>query len=634
MRYNWSTGHVFPPLILSGGLSLPELFRELLSKGVVLFDGAMGTMLYQKGAYINQCYEALNLSQPSMVKDVHEEYVRAGADVIETNTFGANGWKLKAFGLENQVEAINRAAVAVARGTLSSKVLVAGAVGPLGAYLKPLGPVECQEAQALYTEQLRALIGAGVDLLIFETFADTAELKLAVATARSLTDLPIVAQATFSERCETPIGTKVDAFIHEAETWDVDAVGFNCSTGPADMLTLLERAAELTRKPLACQPNAGMPRLVDGRYFYLASPEYMAEYAKRFIQSGATVVGGCCGTTPAHIKAMRAAIRALFPRQVERAVTPRTPERVLTPERPVAEKSAFGRKLAAREFVTSVEITPPRTADPAGTLAKCRALKDAGIDAVNIPDGPRASARLSPLVIAILIEQQVKIETVLHYTCRDRNIIGMQSDLLGAYAAGLRNLLIITGDPPKMGDYPEATAVFDVDSIGLTRIVTGLGRGLDVGGNPLPEPLGFLKGVGVNPGAINLDQELDRLRQKIEAGAEFMITQPVFDPDIFRRFRDRLGEPSIPLIAGIWPLVSFKNAEFMNNEVPGASVPPALMERMRAKGSGPEAQAEGVRIAGEALRAIRPLIQGVQVSAPLGKVEIALEVLRSGGVLA
>lgn len=613
---------------------MPELFRELLSRGVVLCDGAMGTMLYQKGAYINQCYEALNLSQASLVKDIHEEYVRAGADVIETNTFGANGWKLKAFGLENQVEAINQAAVAIARSTLSSKVLVAGAVGPLGAFLKPRGPIEAAEAQSLYTEQLRALIGAGVDLLLFETFSDPAELKLAVETARVLTDLPLVAQATFSERCETPLGTKLDAFIREAETWDVDVIGFNCSTGPADMLTLLERAVQLTRKPLVCQPNAGMPRLVDGRYFYLASPEYMAEYAKRFIQTGAAMVGGCCGTTPAHTKAMRAAIRALFPRQVERVVEARGPEQAPAPTRPVAERSAFGRKLAAGAFVTSVEITPPRTADPTGTLEKCRRLKAAGVDAVNIPDGPRASARLSPLVIAILIEQQVGIETVLHYTCRDRNIIGMQSDLLGAYAAGLRNLLIITGDPPKMGDYPEATAVFDVDSIGLTRIVTGLNRGLDVGGNPLPEPLGFLNGVGVNPGAINLDQELVRLKQKIDAGAEFMITQPVFDPDIFQRFLDRLGAPLIPLIAGIWPLVSFKNAEFMNNEVPGASVPPAILERMRQKGSGPEAQAEGVRIAGEALSAIRPLIQGIQVSAPLGKVEIALDVLRAGGVLA
>jgi methionine synthase / methylenetetrahydrofolate reductase(NADPH) len=608
-------------------------FRERLAQGVVLFDGAMGTMLYQKGAYINQCYEALNLSAPSMVGDVHAEYVRAGADVLETNTFGANGNKLKHFGLDQQVAAINQAAVTLARAAAGSGVVVAGAVGPLGAYLKPRGPLTVEEAAAFYREQLQALLGAGVDLILFETFDDIVELQLAVETARALSDLPVVAQATFNERGETKLGTKAEAFIRDACQWEVDALGFNCSTGPADMLTLLEQATKITSKPLSCQPNAGMPRLVDGRYFYLASPEYLAEYAKRFIQTGAHAVGGCCGTTPAHIKAMRAAIRALFPRQAEHVADVCEPAADLPPEKPVAERSAFGKKLAAKAFVTSVEITPPRTADPKATLDKCRLLKTAGIDAVNIPDGPRASARLSPLVIAILIEQQVGIETVLHYTCRDRNIIGMQSDLLGAYAAGLRNLLIITGDPPKMGDYPDATAVFDVDSIGLTRIVTHLNRARDVGGNPLPAQLAFLKGVGVNPGAINLDQELERLRQKIDAGAEFMITQPVFDPEIFRRFRDRLGAVTIPLIAGIWPLVSFKNAEFMNNEVPGASVPTPILERMRVKGSGPEAQAEGVAIAGEALRTIRPLIDGVQVSAPLGKVEIALDVLRAGDVL-
>jgi len=609
---------------------LPHPFLEKLAQGVVLFDGAMGTMLYEKGAYINQCYEALNMTQPAMVKDVHDEYVRAGADVLETNTFGSNAWKLKAFGLEQQVAEINRSAVRLARSAAGDQALVAGALGPVGAYLKPLGPVDPQEARSLFTAQLQALLAEGVDLLIFETFADTQELKLAVETARALTRLPIVAQATFNEHAETPIGTKLEAFIRDACEWDADVIGFNCSTGPADMLTLLEHAVRLTSKPLSCQPNAGMPRLVEGRYFYLASPEYMAEYAKRFIQTGATVVGGCCGTTPAHLKAMRAAIRALFPRQGERPVEACELKQPLAPEKPLGEKSRFGHKLAGRTFITTVEVTPPRTADPKATLEKCRRLKSAGVDAVNIPDGPRASARMSPLVLAILIEQQVGLETVLHYTCRDRNIIGMQSDLLGAFAAGLRNLLIITGDPPKIGDYPDATAVFDVDSIGLTRIVSGLNRGQDVGGNPIPAPLAFVKGVGVNPGAINLEQELDRLRQKIEAGAEFMITQPVFDPDIFLRFRERLPANAPPLIAGIWPLVSFKNAEFMNNEVPGASVPAAILERMRAKGSGPEAQAEGVRIAGEALRRIRDGVSGVQVSAPLGNVELALEVLRAG----
>ncbi len=608
-------------------------FKAKLAEGVVLFDGALGTMLYQKGVYINQCYEALNVSAPNMVTDIHVAYVRAGCDVIETNTFGANAYKLKKFGLDGQLDAINRSAVKLAREVAGDKVLVAGAVGPLGAYLKPLGPISEEEAVGYFKEQIQVLVSAGVDLLVLETFSDIKELKVAVDQARAVSTLPIVVQASFNEKGETAIGTKVETFVREANCWDVDVIGFNCSTGPADMLTWLEQAARLTTKPISCQPNAGTPRTVDGRNFYMATSEYLAEYAKRFIQTGAHVIGGCCGTMPEHIKAMRSAIRALFPARPNAVAEVCEPGEILAVELPLADKSAWGKKLAAREFVTSVEITPPRSADPTATLDKCRLLKEAGVDAVNIPDGPRASARLSPLVIAILIEQRVGIETVLHYACRDRNIIGMQSDLLGAYAAGLRNLLIITGDPPKMGDYPDATAVFDVDAVGLTRIVRRLNRGRDVGGNPIPMPLSFVKGVGVNPGAINLDQELERLKQKIDAGAEYMITQPVFDTEVFLRFREKIKDVTIPVIAGVWPLISFKNAEFMNNEVPGASVPAPIMERMKQKGSGPEAQAEGIAIAGEALRSIRSQIDGVQVSAPLGKADIALAVLRAGHAL-
>ncbi len=611
---------------------MPISFREQLAQGVVLFDGGMGTMLYQRGAYINQCYEALNLSSPDMVYEIHADYVQAGCDAIETNSYGANGYKLKAFGLVSQVEEINRRAVELARRAAGDRVLVAGAIGPLGAMVKPLGPIAPEEARELYQPQIKSLVEAGVDLLIFESYFDLRELRIAVDLARQWTDIPIILQASFNEKGETRISLTVEAFIRETSGWDVEVLGFNCSTGPADMLTLLEHAVKLTSKPLSCQPNAGMPRMVDGRNFYLSSPEYLAEYAKRFIQTGAAVVGGCCGTEPKHIKAVRSAIRALFPGQRVLTTPARDTTREPMVEQPVVNKSRLGQCLQSGTFITTVEITPPRSADPIPTLEKCRLLKTHGIDAVNIPDGPRASARLSPMVMALLIEQQVGIEAVLHYACRDRNILGMQSDLLGAHAAGLRNLLIVTGDPPKMGDYPDATAVFDVDSIGLTRMVTNLNCGRDIGNNPIPAPLAFLKGVGVNPGAINLEHELERLRQKIEAGAEFAITQPVFDPEIFLRFQEKINDLTIPIIAGIWPLVSYKNAEFMNNEVPGASVPPEIMARMRAKGSGPEAQQEGILIAGEALRTIRPLIAGVQVSAPFGKVQIALDVLRAGGV--
>lgn len=611
---------------------MPSPFREQLSQGVVLFDGAMATMLYERGAYINQCYEALNLSSASMVSEIHGEYLLAGADVIETNSFGANGVKLKGFGLEPQVAAINCRAAELAREAAKDRALVAGAVGPLGACIKPLGPIGEEEARGFFRVQIQALLEGGVDLLSLESFSDLNELRLAVETARDLTRLPIVAQASFNEKGETLMGTAVETFVCEASGWDLDVIGFNCSSGPADMLALLEKAAALTHKPIICQPNAGMPKMLQGRNFYLTSPEYMAEYAKRFIQSGAAVVGGCCGTEPKHIKAMRAAIRALFPKKRAAAVCVYEKQSTPWDEAPMEKKSRLGERLKNRQFVTTIEITPPRSADPALTLEKCKFLRQQGLDAVNIPDGPRASARLSPMILALLIKQQVGLEVVLHYTCRDRNIIGMQSDLLGAHAAGLRNLLIITGDPPKLGDYPDATAVFDVDSIGLTRLVSSLNQGLDVGGNPIPEPLNFLKGVGVNPGAINLQQELDRLRQKIDAGAEFMITQPVFDPEIFLKFFDRLAGISLPVIAGVWPLVSFKNAEFMNNEVPGASVPAAYMARMQEKGSGPEAQQEGVRIAGEALQRIRGGIQGVQVAAPFGKVELALDVFEAGGI--
>lgn len=611
-------------------------FRTFLQDQVVLFDGAMGTMLYKKGAYINQCYEGLNLSAPGMVSDIHQAYLQAGANVLETNTFGANRLRLAEHDLADKVTEINQAAVKLAKSAADDQAWVAGSIGPLGAYLKPLGPIELTEAQSIYQEQLDALLASQVDLLLFESFTDPKELKTVIELARRLTDKPIIAQGTFNEKSETAIGTTVETFICEIGALPIDVIGFNCSTGPAPMIALLEKAVTLTNKPISCMPNAGFPKVVEGRYMYLASSEYMAEYAKRFIQTGARVVGGCCGTSPKHIKAMRSAIRALFPGKQTNEIGPvcvNDATGVTVKEIALAEKSGFAKKLADKEFVTSIEITPPRSADPAAVLEKCRFLKTQGIDAVNIPDGPRASARMSPQVLAMLIEQQVGIEAVLHYTCRDRNIIGMQSDLLGLYAAGIRNLLIVTGDPPKVGDYPDATAVFDVDAIGLTKIVTGLNLGQDVGGNPIPQALSFLKGVGVNPGAINLDQEIERLYQKIEAGAEFAITQPVFDPEIFLHFDEKIKDCPIPIIAGIWPLVSYKNAEFMNNEVPGASVPAPIMERMRSKQSGPEAQQEGVLIAGEALRLIKDRIAGVQVSAAFGKVDLAVAVMQAGGVI-
>jgi methionine synthase / methylenetetrahydrofolate reductase(NADPH) len=608
-------------------------FMDRLKEGIILFDGAMGTMLYNKGVYINQSFELVNLSAPHMIKEIHQDYINAGCEAIETNTFGANYFKLKHYGMENKLFEVNQRGAEIARSVAGDRIYVAGVVGPLGFFLEPLGNITETEARQTFRTQIEGLLAGGVDLLMFETFYDLNELKLLIEVARELTTLPIIAQGTFNEEGKTFLGTSSETFIKELDKLPVEIAGFNCSVGPAPMLAELEKTFSLTQKPFSCIPNAGNPRVVEGRNIYLTTPEYMAEYAKRFIQTGARIVGGCCGTTPAHIASMRSAIKALFPGKTPIRIEITEQELPSVPMVPAEQKSVLARKLVHQEFITSVEITPPRSCSPGKVLDDCRLLKKSGVDAVNIPDGPRASARLSPMVMAILIEKEVGLETVLHYCCRDRNIIGMQSDLLGAYAAGLRNILIITGDPPKLGDYPDATAVFDVDSIGLTKVVTLLNRGLDIGKNPIGAPTGFYKGVGLNPGAIDLEDELRRLAAKVEAGAEFAITQPVYDPRMYEKFLPRIEKFEIPIIAGIWPLVSYKNAEFMNNEVPGASVPEEIMARMREVGSGEEARAEGIKIAGETLQQLRPMIAGAQVSAPFGRVEMALEVFRVGGIL-
>jgi homocysteine S-methyltransferase len=604
-------------------------FIDRLQEGVILFDGAMGTMLYNKGIFINQSFEMLNLSMPHMVKEIHEEYIKAGCEVIETNTFGANYFKLKHYGLENQLHEINKRGAEIARAAAGDRIYVAGVVGPLGSLLEPLGNISEMEARDSFKTQLEGLIAGGIDVLIFETCYDLNELKLLIKTAREMTALPIIAQGTFNEEGKTFLGTSAEVFIGELDKQPVEVVGFNCSVGPASMVSDLEKVVALTKKPVSCIPNAGNPRIVEGRSIYLSTPEYLAEYAKRFIQTGARIVGGCCGTTPAHIAAMKRAIKALFPEQKRALIQVKQTELPPAQMVPVEQKSNLARKLLRKEFVTSIEITPPKSGNPQKVLNDCRTLKANGIDAVNIPDGPRASARLSPMVMAILIEKEIGLETVLHFCCRDRNIIGMQSDLLGACAAGLRNILIITGDPPKLGDYPDATAVFDVDSIGLTKIASLLNRGLDIGRNPIGEPTAFFKGVGVNPGAINFEEEIGRLAAKIEAGAEFAITQPVYDLNWFERFMRRVENLKIPIIAGLWPLISYKNAEFLNNEVPGMSVPEAIMARMRQADSGEAARDEGLKIAAETLRILKPMVSGVQVSAPFGRVELALRVVNN-----
>jgi methionine synthase / methylenetetrahydrofolate reductase(NADPH) len=601
-----------------------KAFRDRLHKEVIVFDGGVGTFLYEKGVFINTCFDELNLTNPDIVAEVHRDYVNAGADVVETNTFGANRFKLTPYGLETRVHEINIKGAQIARKVAADKALVAGSVGPLGIQIEPLGKLSFDEAKEAFAEQMKGLIDGGVDLIVLETFSHVPELQQAIRAARELNDtLPLMVQVTIGDDGNLLSGTTLESFVKGISSYPVDVVGLNCSVGPKAMLEALEDLKSLTSLPISIQPNAGLPQNIGGRNIYLASPEYMAEYAKRFILTGAAIVGGCCGTNPEHIKAIRRAVHALQPakrmdvRSAELKVT--APEAVKVIE--AQEKSRLMNKLVKRQPVTLVELVSPRGVSPVQQVQKARKLSHYGIDAINIPDGPRASARMSALALAAIIQREVGIETVLHFACRDRNVIGMQSDLLGAWALGLKNILAITGDPPKLGNYPDATAVFDVDAIGLTNLVNRLNHGLDLAGNPIGDPTGFSIGVGVNPGAINLDEELRRLDWKIEAGAEYMITQPVFDIRILERFMKRIPHIKVPLICGIWPLVSYRNAEFMNNEVPGASVPAEILERMRKAPTKEAAFAEGIAIAKETYRHVSDTVAGVQLAAPLGRIE-------------
>ncbi|HEX6051897.1 MAG TPA: bifunctional homocysteine S-methyltransferase/methylenetetrahydrofolate reductase [Gemmatimonadaceae bacterium] len=634
-----------------------SLLQRLLDpERVVAFDGAMGTMLYAKGVFINQCYDELNLKAPDLVRGVHAAYAKAGAEVLETNTFGANRVKLTQYGLEAQVRDINHAAARLAREVAGDDHLVAGAVGPLGVRIEPYGPTSVDEAFEAFREQMAALKEGDVDVFLLETFGDLAEIAQGVRAARAVdAGTPVIAQMTIGVDGRTSYGASPEDLARTLDKLGVDIIGLNCSVGPQAILEAIEKMAGATRRKLSAQPNAGMPRDVGGRSMYMASPEYMASYARHLIHAGAKVVGGCCGTTPDHIRAIVQGVRPLAPRIVGTgnrepgtgslelpASSPGSPfpppgsqlasgsQPKGCPPIPFEQRSRFAAKLARGEMVTSVEIVPPRGVDASRMLSDVAALKQHGVDAVNVPDGPRAQSRMGAVMTSLLIEQQVGIETVTHYCCRDRNLLGMLSDLLGASAMGLRNILLITGDPPKMGPYPDATAVFDIDSIGLTNLVRNLNHGLDPGGNPIGPPTRYVIGVGVNPAAVDRALELKRFEYKVEAGAEYAITQPVFDVSQLERFLREIEHVRLPVIAGIWPLVSVRNAEFLANEVPGVVVPVSVIARMRRANekSKEHAVAEGIAIGREMLDSVRSAVQGVQVSAPFGKVAMALEVFR------
>jgi homocysteine S-methyltransferase len=606
-----------------------------------VFDGAMGTLLYSRGVFVNVCYDELNVSKPDLVRRIHEEYVAAGAEVLETNTFGANPVKLSSYGLEGRTEEINTAAARLARAAAGrarpGAVSVAGAIGPLGIRIEPWGPTALGEAVAFFRRQVLGLLEGGVDGFVLETFSDLSEIDCAIRAVRAECDLPVFAQMTVGQDGKTAYGTDTEHIAQALAAYGADAIGLNCSVGPAVMLDAMEEMADHTTLALVAQPNAGLPRTVRDRKIYLASPEYMAQYARRMVDVGVRFVGGCCGTTPDHVREIRAAVGQTQPRHVQVHVAVPASEAAPTHQPvPLDQRSAWGRKLARGEPVVSVEIVPPHSWDAREIVEPARKLKLAGVDAVSIVESPRARSRMGALSAGLIIERHVGIESVVHYTCRDKNMLGMISDLLGAAAAGIRNVLIVSGDPTVTGPYPDSTAVFDIDAIGLTNVVQGLNRGVDPGGNSIGAPTEFVQGVAVNQGAVDLEREVTRFRYKVDAGADFAVTQPVFDVGALERFLDAAGPVDIPVVAGIFPFASLRNAEFLANEMPGVVVPDETVERMRrAQESGPEAAAEeGVAIALEMLQAVAPLVRGFHLSAPHRRVDAALRVLREGGVRA
>ncbi len=605
----------------------PSAFSDALARGVLVFDGAMGTEIYRHHVFTNRSFDELCLSDPKLIETIHRDYCDAGADVLTTNTFGAQRLGLEKYGLADKVRDINRAGAAIARRVADAAdrpVLVAGSIGPLATQLQPEEAIE-----EMIAEQVAALAEGGADFVIFETQPSRAALERCAAAMRRHADFPFALSCMLAGQGESVAGEPIEHLLAPlpGDGPRPIAWGMNCGTGPDGLLGAVERAVRVIDLPLVVQPNAGIPREVDNRRIYFCSPEYLTEYAKRFVNLGASCVGGCCGTTPEHIREIARSIKPLSRRRTEPTVKAAAAV-PLKPAAPMAEKSQFGKRLAAGQWVTSVELVPPRGYDLGSTVAKSRTLCQRGVAAINIPDGPRASARISPLITAERILREAQIEPILHFCCRDRNLIGMQADLLACAACGVRNILFVTGDPPKLGDYPHATGVFDADSIGMAAVQKRLNQGVDLGGQSIDPQTFAVIGVGLDPTALDRQRELDRFRQKVESGAEFAITQPVFDPDALLRMLDDVQHHGIPIVAGIWPLVSYRNALFMRNEVPGVVVPDAVMERMAALSSREEQLAAGIQIARESVSRVRDRVAGIQVSAPMGNIETAWAVIK------
>ena len=604
---------------------------DKMNETPLIFDGAMGTVIYERGVFVNACYDELNITNSKLIKSIHKEYVDAGCDVILTNTFGANKFKLEKFGLADKVYDINYAGAKNALEMAGDNVYVLGCIGPCLNKGLSITVENSDELEENYNIQIKALCDGGVDGIIFETFNSIEELEIASKIAKKF-NIPVIALLACRKEKETLNGLNIkDAIKRLEKNKNIDAIGMNCIIGPHAMLSLVEDVIDLTSKPFIVEPNAGHPQNVDGRMIYMSTPEYFATYAQNFIRLGVRGVGGCCGTTPKHIGETAKTVKALT--GVKKHLTVEKisdSEQVEVETTPKEEKSRFAKKMFSGEKVITIEIAPPRSVSLDSMLEKVRECKNAGVDAINIPDGPRASSRISSLVSAIIIERETGIETILHYCCRDRNLIGMQSDILGGFAAGLKNYLIITGDPPKLGDYPNATAVFDIDAVGLTKVVHNLNKGFDIAGNLINPPTSILIGVGANPCAIDVEKELTHFLNKYNAGAEYVITQPVFDPNALLSFIEKADKKGIdlPFVAGIWPLISLKNALFLKNEVPGVFVPDSVIEIMEKAKTKEDGIKYGIEIAHGIKEKIEPYVNGYQISAPFGKVDVALNITK------
>jgi methionine synthase I (cobalamin-dependent)/5,10-methylenetetrahydrofolate reductase len=601
-------------------------FRARLARGPLLCDGAMGTLLYARGVPFDHCFDALNLTDRERVLNIHLDYLRAGAEMIETNTFGANYRKLDAHGVGDRVRDINWHGAKIAkeaRDIFGQAIWIAGSVGPLGKPVAPFGRIPAAAARDMFRGQIDALVEGGVDALILETFTDLEELLEAVAAARAASDLPIIAQMSFTEDGRTQYGHGPMEVVAALERAGVDVVGANCSVGSVPMLEVIQQMAAVAHVPLSAQPNAGFPALVEGRYLYQSSPEHMAQYARRMVEAGAAIVGGCCGTTPAHIAAMRAAIADL--RRDAAAAVPAPPRAEAEPAAPAAQQpTELARKLG-REFVISVEVDPPKGLDATKDLEGARLLRDAGADVIDVGDSPIGRIRMGALAMCVLIQHEVGIETIIHFTTRDRNLMGVQADLIGAHALGVRNILALTGEPPR-GDYPNVTAVFDVDSAGLVRIIHRFNEGLDLAGKSIGRPAQFLIGAALDMNPETLDREAPKLERKLEAGVHFFMTQPVYEPETLDRFEQRFGKLPVPVLVGILPLQSFRHAEFLHNEVPGISVPRWVRDRMQAAGNA--GRDEGLRLARELLDALLGRIGGAYFMPSFGRYELVATLVR------